>query len=150
MFDRRQILTGFAALLTLPVSARAGEDRVFFAPGGAALRGYDVVEYFRSGEARRGTPAHVVMWKGVEWHFTSAANREIFEANPRAYAPQFGGYCAYAVANGYTAATDPHAWHIVDGKLYLVHSARADALWQQDVAGNIAKATQHWPDVLFD
>ncbi|MEY8838928.1 YHS domain-containing (seleno)protein, partial [Cribrihabitans sp. XS_ASV171] len=87
---------------------------------------------------------------GVEWHFTSSANRETFEANPRAYAPQFGGYCAYAVANGYTAATDPHAWHIVDGKLYLTHSARADVLWQQDMAGNIARARSHWPGVLFE
>ncbi|MFC3615198.1 YHS domain-containing (seleno)protein [Lutimaribacter marinistellae] len=147
MLDRRQILTGLAALLLTAAPLRA-EETVFYAPGGAALDGYDVVEYFHSGEAKRGTDKHVVMWKGVDWYFISAANREAFEANPRGYAPQFGGYCAYAVANGYTAATDPHAWHIVDGKLYLTHSPRADQLWQKDIAGNIARAARHWPKVL--
>ncbi len=89
------------------------------------------------------------MWKAAYWHFSSHENREIFEANPRAFAPQFGGYCAYAVARGYLTDTDPDTWQIVEDKLYLVHSPEVARLWQEDIPGNIALAERNWPRVLF-
>lgn len=148
MLSRRHILAGFAAL-TIATAARA-EDPIFYANQGAAIGGYDVVSYFSGGAPVPGSPKIAVKWKGAVWHFSNHDNREAFEANPRAYAPQFGGYCAYAVARGYTIGTDPMAWNIVDGKLYLIHSQSIERKWQQDVAGNIAMAEQHWPRVLFD
>jgi len=69
-------------------------------------------------------------------------------AGPAAYAPQYGGYCAWAVSQGYTASTDPHAWRIVDGKLYLNYSKGVQKRWQQDIPGNIAKGDANWPKVL--
>ena len=82
------------------------------------------------------------------WRFSSAANLAAFEADPEAYAPQYGGYCAWAVSQGYTASTDPTAWRIVDGKLYLNYSQGVQRRWEQDIPGNIVKADTNWPKVL--
>lgn len=131
--------------LGLPVWA---DKPVYDTSQGAAIRGYDAVAYFTKGTAIRGTPEIRVMWKGVVWHFANDAHREAFEANPRAYAPQYGGYCAYAVAQGYTMPTDPSAWRIVDGKLYLTHNTRVLKLWLRDVPRHLALSEAHWPAVL--
>ena len=123
---------------------------MFYAESGAAMSGYDVVSYFTSGGPELGQPEIAVMWKGAAWHFASHANREAFEANPRAYAPQFGGYCAYAIAQGHIVSTDPTAWRVVDGKLYLTHSKQIEQMWLRDVPGFIARAEGNWPAVLYD
>ena len=87
-------------------------------------------------------------WQNVIWRFASAAHRDEFSRSPERFAPQFGGYCAWAVSRGYTADIDPEAWRIVDGKLYLNYSKRVQRMWEEDIAGNIAKAHEHWPGVL--
>ena len=80
--------------------------------------------------------------------FASAEHRERFAADPQRYAPQYGGYCAWAVSQGYTASSDPDAWKIVDKKLYLNYSKDVQKTWEQDVPGNITKADTNWPKVL--
>ena len=90
----------------------------------------------------------MVQWNGADWHFASAQNAAKFEANPEAYAPRFGGYCAYAASLGYLAPTVPEAWTIHENTLYLNASLRAQDLWRQDIPGNIAKGTSNWPDIL--
>jgi hypothetical protein len=86
-------------------------------------------------------------WQGTTWIFASAENRDRFQADPERYAPQYGGYCAYAVSKGHTASIDPKAWTIVDGKLYLNYSKGVKKKWEQDVPGNIVKADKNWPDL---
>lgn len=113
-----------------------------------ALRGFDPVAYFTEGRAVEGRDAYTLEWKGGTWKFATAANRAAFEADPAAYAPQYGGYCAYAVAQGATAAIDPEAWTIVDGKLYLNFSKQVRDTWRQDIPGYIQKADANWPGVL--
>src|SRR3546814_16837754 len=66
-------------------------------------------------------------------------------ADPALYAPQYGGYCAWAVAQGYTASTDPAAWHIEGGKLYLNYSLSVPEDWEEDIPGNIVKGDANWP-----
>ena len=73
---------------------------------------------------------------------------EKFRASPQRYAPQYGGYCAWAVANGYTAKGDPNAWSVVDGKLYLNFSKSVRRQWSKDIPGNISKGDANWPSVL--
>ena len=68
--------------------------------------------------------------------------------SPENYAPQYGGWCAYAVAKDSKAAVDPTAWKIVDGKLYLNYNKDIQKRWAQDISGNIAKADANWPRVL--
>ena len=116
-----------------------------FNEGGAAIRGYDPVAYFTQGKPIEGSPEYTIEYKGTSWRFASAGNRDLFAADPEKYAPQYGGYCAWAVANNYTASTDPHAWTIKDGKLYLNFSKIVRARWAIDKAGNIDKANINWP-----
>jgi YHS domain-containing protein len=113
-----------------------------------AVSGHDPVAYFTEGRPVRGSKAFTATWAGAEYRFASAANRDAFRANPARYAPQYGGYCAWAVSQGYTASADPAVWRIVDGKLYLNYNAEIGRRWGQDVTGHIARANSNWPKVL--
>ena len=113
-----------------------------------AARGYDVTAYFSQGKPARGSAAHQLQYKGATWRFASPEARDRFQADPTAYAPQFGGYCAWAVSQGYIAPGDPEQWKIVDGKLYLNFNARAKELWEADQADAIKRGQANWPAVL--
>ena len=115
-----------------------------------AVKGYDAVAYFKAGAPTKGSKDFTHTWQGAEWRFASAAHRDLFVADPEAYAPQFGGYCAWAVSQGYTAGIDPTAWKIVDGKLYLNYSKNVQAKWEKDVPGHIRAAEGHWPKLLAE
>nr|WP_281422932.1 YHS domain-containing (seleno)protein [Thaumasiovibrio subtropicus] len=123
-------------------------DEVYSDFFGNAIEGYDPVAYFSEGKALKGDKAWELEWKGADWRFSSQANLAAFKENPEKYAPQYGGYCAWAVSQGYTAKIDPEAWHIHDGKLYLNYNASVQSTWQQDIPGNIVKADQNWPQLL--
>lgn len=115
---------------------------------GVAIDGADTVAYFTASEAVIGSAEFAHEWQGATWHFASAENRDLFAANPEQYAPQYLGYCAWAVSQGSTAPIDPEAWKIVDGKLYLNYDKRVQNRWAKDIPGNIAKADANWPGVL--
>lgn len=143
---KRSILFCLTVIVMLgPV--RSGAEPRFFSRDGAAIGGYDTVAYFLSGQALPGRDDIAVMWKGAVWRFASRKNRETFEANPRAYAPRYGGYCAYGMAQGHVRPTDPTAWRIVEGRLYLTHSHRVKALWEADIEGHLARAEANWPRI---
>jgi hypothetical protein len=113
-----------------------------------ALHGYDAVAYVTDGKPVKGLPHLTTTWNGAVWQFANAEHRDVFVMDPERYAPQFGGYCAWAIAHGYTADGDPEAWRIVDGKLYLNYSKRVQRRWEQDIPGYIAKGQANWPGVL--
>ncbi|MEO1519972.1 MAG: YHS domain-containing (seleno)protein [Cyanobacteria bacterium J06633_2] len=119
-----------------------------FAEDGIAIRGADPVAYFTQGEAVIGSAEFEHEWNGATWRFASAENRDMFASNPEEFAPQYGGYCAWAVSQGTTAPVEPDAWRIVDGKLYLNFDQRVQQRWEQDIEGNIALADENWPGVL--
>jgi YHS domain-containing protein len=129
-------------------TSQAVPEGSFFVEDGVAIRGTDPVAYFLENQPVAGSPAFAYEWGGATWHFASAENRDRFAADPTAYAPQYGGYCAWAVAQGYTAPIDPNAWQIVDGKLYLNFNRRIQQKWEKDIPGNVAKADKNWPGVL--
>lgn len=143
-------LVMLAALVTISmmVSLAAGKtDRVNKNSDGAALKGYDAVAYFTEGKPVKGSPQFQYDWMGAKWLFASAANRDQFAKDPAKYAPQFGGYCAYAVSQGHTANIDPEAWRVVDGRLYLNWSKGVQKKWEADVPGNIKKGNENWPNL---
>jgi len=115
---------------------------------GVAIKGYDAVAYFTDGKPVKGDSDYSYEWNGAEWRFSSAAHRDLFKADPVKYAPQYGGYCAWAVSRGYTAGIDPDAWKIVNGRLYLNYSMKVQQQWAEDIPGNIAKAEENWPKIL--
>lgn len=117
---------------------------------GTAIKGYDPVAYFTQEKAVAGSPAHTHEYQGATWQFVSAENRAKFAADPDKYAPAYGGYCAWAVANNYTAPIDPDAWSIRDGKLYLNFSKVVRARWALDKSGNIEAADRNWPGLRGD
>ncbi len=143
------VALGLLLLVALPTRALA-IDPVFSSWRGLAIRGYDPVAYFSDGRPVEGSGEHSFEWKGATWRFASAENRKRFAADPQRYAPQYGGYCAYAVAHGTTAATDPEAWRIVDDKLYLNLDRDIQALWVEDISGFIRKADENWPMLLAE
>jgi hypothetical protein len=115
---------------------------------GVALHGYDAVAYFSQGKAVVGTAQFEHPWSGARWRFASAANRDLFAKTPEQYAPQFGGYCAWAVSRNYTADIDPEAFAVVNGKLYVNYSSFIQARWRLDRDGNIVKGHDNWPGLL--
>lgn len=133
-------------LLSAPVAAK---DPVYTGTlSNLAVSGYDPVAYFTEGKPVEGSAAFEHKWKGATWRFANAKNLEAFKTDPAAYAPQYGGYCAWAVSQGYTASADPSAWRIVGKKLYLNYNREVQQNWEKDAAGNIVKADGNWPKVL--
>lgn len=150
MLTRRTFITTAAAMPAasmIATPALAAEPQVFSAAG-LAIRGADPVCYFTEGMPCAGTDEHAVMWNGATWNFVSAQTMELFMADPAAYAPQYGGYCAFAMSRGSLATSVPEAWTIEDGKLYLNYSLNVRQVWLEDVPGNIVKANAQWPTVL--
>lgn len=116
--------------------------------GEVAIKGYDPVAYFVDGAARKGSEEFAYEWLGATWHFASAKHHDLFIEDPIRYAPQYGGHCSNGMVGGGTAGTDPEAWSIVDGKLYLFFSKGALARWEVDKRAKIQQANASWPNVL--
>lgn len=140
----------FLAVMFLAIgcfAAPGDAGTLVFSTKDGAIRGYDPVAYFIDGKPVKGSPQYTHSWMGAQWRFASAANRDAFSADPGKYAPQYGGYCAWAVSQGYTAEIDPDAWTVESGKLYLNYSKSVQATWAKDVPGNIAKGDRNWPEL---
>jgi YHS domain-containing protein len=152
-----QTVVGLVALLGLTMTGMVAAPAQAFADkapiyqnfgSNVAVDGYDPVAYFTAGAPTRGDARFTTTWRGATWRFASAANRDAFVANPARYAPQYGGYCAWAVAQGYTAKGDPRYWRIVGGKLYLNYNAEIQGRWNANINGFIAQGNANWPTVL--
>lgn len=138
-------LIGVGAMTT---AAHADKPAVFLERfQNVAAGGYDLTSYF-VGAPARGNAQFAVTHNGATYHFANAANRARFVANPAAYLPQFGGYCAWAVSQGYTAPGRPQFWRVVDGKLYFNYDAGVQRKWERDIPGFIRSANTNWPNVL--
>lgn len=109
-----------------------------------ALQGYDPVAYFVSNKAVQGDKAITADYNEARYHFASENNKALFLANPSQYEPQFGGYCAYGMSNGYEAPIQPEAFTVVDNKLYLNYNLKVKEMWLKDQAARIEKATENW------
>lgn len=132
-----------------PAPAAGGEDPVYTGIlSNTAVGGYDPVSYFKGANPVKGKSAHTLDYMGAEWRFASAENLEAFKENPELYAPQYGGYCAWAVSQGYTAKGDPQNWKIVDGKLYLNYNADIQQRWERSIPEFIAAGDQNWPRII--
>ena len=137
------VLTGGDSSNSSQITEQVSTKPVF-TEDGIAIRGTDPVAYFKESKAVQGSSEFEYEWMGVKWQFSTEENRDLFASNPEEYAPQYGGYCAWAVSQGYTASIDPQAWKIVDGKLYLNYSQDVQKRWSKDIPGNIAKADANW------
>ena len=110
-----------------------------------AIKGYDPVAYFTDGKPVRGTAEFEFEWDDHRWRFASAEHRDLFKASPVRYAPQFGNYCAMALALNQVVVADPENWLISDGKLYVFGkpAPAGPELFKKELAGNISKANSN-------
>lgn len=137
-------------LLSLVTFSSFAADKVytgFFS--NKAVSGYDVVAYFTQGKPVEGDSQWQTEYQGADWYFASKQHLDLFKADPAKYAPQYGGYCAWAVSekNDFAPA-DPKQWAIVDGKLYLNYDAEVKEWWDNDRLGHITQADQNWPQLI--
>ena len=150
MFKQKNIFSSLLTLLLVMFSFQAqAKDPIytsFFS--NVAVSGYDTVAYFTDNKATKGSNKYVTEYQGAQWQFKNAANLAAFKATPEKYAPQYGGYCAWAVANNDTASGDPQQWTIEDGKLYLNYDANIQAKWLKDKPNLIEQADNNWPAVI--
>jgi YHS domain-containing protein len=135
----------FVTLLTLFISPAYAVEPVYTDFFGKAIKGYDPVAYFSQSEPVKGESEFTYEWNGATWYFANAENKQLFIDNPEQFAPQYGGYCAWAVSQGYTAKIDPDAWRIHEGKLYLNYNQSVQFTWAKDIPGNVRRADKNWP-----
>lgn len=147
---QRTVLALALALFLAAAPAHAVEPIYTGWHSDTAVDGHDVVAYFDQGRPIEGSREFTTTWKEAEWRFASAEHLQAFEENPEKYAPQYGGYCAWAVAHGDTASVEPDLWSIVDGKLYLNYSADIQAKWEADKRALIEQADRNWPDIVSE
>ena len=146
---RRLAAAAFIAVLLASAPAVAAAPEIYTGRfSNLAVGGYDPVAYFEASAPAKGSKDFILDHDGATWRFASAENLEKFRANPAAYAPQYGGYCAWAVAQGYTAPGNPENWSVRDGKLYLNYNDKVQSDWLKAPDGFISRANVNWPGVL--
>lgn len=138
------IIAGLLLLITAALSAQNKKDAVFADKNGA-IRGYDPVAYFTENKPVKGNKSISYEWQNAVWHFSTTAHRDSFALHPEQFAPQYGGWCAYGWAQGYPAKTEPEAWRIVDGKLYLNYDLSIQKKWDKKQKQYISEADKNWP-----
>lgn len=150
-----KILLSAMLLVGASVTASAADEPIYTGLfNNRAVSGYDTVAYFTEGKPVKGSKKFRTEYMDTEWRFSSQDNLDLFLADPARYAPQYGGYCAWAMAGGdngtrgYKASGDPKQWKIVDGKLYLNYDASVKADWEQDIPGFIEKADRFYPVIV--
>jgi YHS domain-containing protein len=146
-------LLTIAAFASIALAQQATNEifqarRADYTANALAVGGFDTVAYHTQRAAVPGNANFRVSWKGAEWHFASQENRDLFVRDPDRYAPQYGGWCAFAVAAGVRSSSDPRLWDVVDGKLYLNQSSGTQSSWRRDQAGMIQRGDQNWPRIL--
>jgi YHS domain-containing protein len=140
------LATAFLALAL--VSTASSKTLLNVDRSGVGIKGYDPVAYFTENKAMKGDAQFQSQAGGVTYYFASAENKSAFDANPAKYEPQFGGFCAWAVSQGYTAPIDPNAFQIVHGRLLLQYSLKVRQDFGADTEGNLKKADANWPSIV--
>lgn len=138
----KKLLTGVVFMLCFG-NVLAQEPEIY-QKNGLAIAGYDAVAFFTESKPTRGLGAHSFLWKGATWTFSSDSNLAKFRDDPQKYAPQYGGYCAYGMSNGYKAPTQAETWTIIDSKLYFNYNKQVKETWSKDPSGYIRKADVNW------
>jgi hypothetical protein len=154
VFSRRFATVGAALSIALALGAigaepaLAAEPPVFVDGDGLAIRGYDPVAYFEEARPVRGLEAWNFRWRDAVWLFASAEHRDAFGADPERYAPEYGGFCAYAMSLGRQAPIDPDAWDVVDGRLFLNYSPGVRRDWLKNRDERIERADRNWARMI--
>lgn len=148
---RYQIFFVLCLLMTAPQALSQADGNVD--KNGVAIKGYDPVAYFpdHGGEATKGKKDITAEYNGAVYRFASEANRDVFLSDPEAYAPAYGGWCAYAMADGKPVTVDPKRFEVHDGRLFLFYRDWfTDTLkpWQKDRDTLRDRADRAWSEIV--
>lgn len=135
----------FVAAFMFAAHITFAQKSEIFAPKGKAIKGYDVVAFFKDARPVEGADSLKYHYKGADWLFASRANLETFKAAPEMYVPQYGGYCAYGTSQGHKAPTEAETWTITDNKLYFNYNMKVKNNWSEKREEFIQKADVQWP-----
>ncbi|MDX1957648.1 MAG: YHS domain-containing (seleno)protein [Leptospiraceae bacterium] len=138
-------------ILLILVSLNLQADQInktFFS--GLAVEGYDVVAYFKESKPVKGKSEFEYSWNGAKWRFSSNENLELFKKDPNKYSPEYGGFCAYAMSEGYKYGISPDSWEIVNGKLYLNYDKEVQMKWTKEKSKLITQADSNWKKIAGD
>ena len=144
IFRDALLCTFVITLWALPVDAQNMKETVSPGTDNVAIKGYDTVAYFTIGQPTKGKHEFAFSWNDTQWYFANARHRDLFAAKPERYAPQFKGFCAAALTKGKVKVTNPEAWAIIGGKLYLSSSKEFMRKFQQNQAENVKRAGAAW------
>ena len=136
-----------AAFVSLMLSSCSSKQPEIYTTSTTAINGYDPIAYFMDNKPVKGSDEYSFKWKDANWLFSSKAHMDMFAHDPEKYAPQYGGYCAYGCSKAKKATTDPNAWTIVDGKLYLNNSLQVKEKWLKEQKERIELADKNWPEI---
>ena len=145
----RKVVPFVLLVLIASVVARADDQKHYLNldRNGVIIKGYDPVAYFTDGKPVKGDAKFESNYEGAKYRFASQEHKKLFDADPAKYAVQYGGFCGYAVSQGYTATVDPDAWLIADGRLILQYSKGALEKWKAN-AESLKKADSNWPTIV--
>ncbi len=135
-----------ALLFICSINAIAQSSEVFTSEGNA-IKGYDPVAFFSESKPVKGADSLTYDWHGAQWLFATAENRERFKKDPEKYAPQYGGYCAYGIAQGHKSPIDINTWTVTANKLYFNYNAEVKEAWAKDQKKFIIDADDKWSDI---
>lgn len=138
-------------MITQTTGSLSAQD-VFKNTENVANNGYDLVNYFTSHSAERGSKAFSAKHDGVMYYFSTEKNLKAFKENPQKYLPQFGGYCAFGMAKmNQKVPVNPETFRIDDGKLYFFFNDFYEGTpfntlipWLSDEAGFEKMAIANW------
>ncbi|MFC3614667.1 YHS domain-containing (seleno)protein [Lutimaribacter marinistellae] len=140
----KSLIGGLALSVAVASATLAAGVDVNASSTGLAMQGYDPVAYFTVGEPTKGDYRITTVYNEATYRFASEENKAAFDANPEAYAPAYGGYCAFGAAMGFKFDGDPTHWKIVDDTLYLNLSKDVQTRWEGDIPGFIDAADEKW------
>lgn len=143
----KTLLSGLALSIALTSSALAAGVELNASSTGLALQGYDPVAYFTESAPKKGSYKITAQHNDATYWFSSEEHKEAFLADPEAYLPQYGGYCAFGAAMGFKFDGDPEHWKIVDGELFLNLSQDIQERWVTDIPGYVDKADTNWVEI---
>lgn len=112
------------------------------------LGGYCPVAYFKADKPLMGSAEFASEYNGKTYYLVNAGAKELFDANPEKFLPEYDGYCAYGMTKGKKFPVDPTVYSVVDGKLYLNKNADVGKLWVKDTQNYIKTADMKWAELM--
>lgn len=148
----RQLIMAITVLVSSGIDAIAAEP-LLHTVDGLAIAGYDPVSYQLANGPVEGSEKITAVQDGATYRFANDENRKTFVADAKRYQPQFGGWCAYAMADGEFVDVDPKTFKVIDQKLFLFYNGwlgNTLKKWNKNEVELRTKAEKSWKRIVSE